>query len=833
MALDILNKFTTNLKNTLVRAINVSIRQKHPIVLPLHLLLSLSEQTGSVANEIIVKHQLTPVVLHDWLDHITWPTSQRMYTLPQLAPETVRVLEHAAVIAFEHQHKYIGTEHLLLSLIELPDNYLDQQFKIAGTEVADIRKQTLNILKSTSRFPDITTMFKEELAEVNATDQTGTEKNTSTTPALDFFGTNLTNEAIQKNIDPVIGRAEEIDRLIHILSRRTKNNPVLLGEPGVGKTAIVEGLGKRILQRQVPSVLLDKTIFRLDLGLVVAGTMYRGEFEARFKQITEELRDNPNIILFIDEIHTLIGAGGTGGNAMDAANILKPGLARGEIRCIGATTLQEYQKHIESDAALERRFQPIIVEEPAVDEAIQVLHGIKANYESFHKVKISDEAVEAAVKLSVRYIQDKYLPDKAIDLLDEAAARYRIRRPLNPLDGAVHDLANQLKAVQQKKLALVKDEKFEDAIVLKKTERDLKTQYTQLNTRLHKQDDQILGTISAADIATVVARITKIPVENMLAPEKKRLLALEEILNSHIVGQTEATEAVAQFIRRSRAGLTQPNRPIGSFIFLGPSGVGKTELAKTLAKTIFGSEDNMIRIDMSEFSEGFTVSKLIGAPAGYVGYKDGAKLTDQVKHRPYSLILFDEIEKAHKDIFNVLLQILDEGHLTDSTGKKINFKNTIIIMTSNVGLRQFQEQAALGFSETYASTVTPAYEAVKEHVLKELQMNFRPEFLNRVDKIVVFKPLDLETVKKIVGQQLEDLVVRAKDKKLRITYTQPLVTHIAEIGYTPTEGARAVRRTIQEKIENRLAEMILADTVTAGDTINISFQKGEIVVKKK
>lgn len=835
MALDILNKFTTNLKNTLVRAINLSIRLKHPKVLPLHLMISLSEQTGSVAHEILTKSGVTAERLQPALDAVQWPANQRGYTLPQLAPEAVRVLEHAAVVAFEHQHKYIGTEHLLLSLVELPDRQLEQFYQAQKTNTAQMRKQALNVLKSTSRFPDLTALFREELTEVEQQKQAEqkSEHPASATPALDFFATNLTDTTIQKTIDPVIGRSEELERMIHILSRRTKNNPVLLGEPGVGKTAIVEGLAKRILQRQVPSVLLGKKIYRLDLGLVVAGTMYRGEFEARFKQITEELKENPEIILFIDEIHTLIGAGGTGGNAMDAANILKPGLARGEIRCIGATTLQEYQKHIESDAALERRFQPIIVEEPSMEDAIAVLKGIKANYESFHHVAISNEAIEAAVKLSVRYIQDKFLPDKAIDLIDEASARLRIKRPANPLDEAAHDLLQKVKDIQQKKLALVRDEKFEEAIALKKKERDLRTQLNQLEQRLAKIEEKQLGTVSAEDIAEVVARMTKVPLQQLLSPEKKRLLMLKEILNDHVIGQDEATSAVAEFIRRSRAGLTQADRPIGSFLFMGPSGVGKTELAKTLARTLFGDEKNIIRMDMSEFSDAFTASKMIGAPAGYVGYKDGSKLTDQVRHKPYSLILFDEIEKAHRDIFNLLLQILDEGQLTDSTGKKVNFKNTIIIMTSNVGLRQFQAQAALGFSSAHQSKVVPQYEQVKDEVLKELDRQFRPEFLNRIDKIVVFKPLQPAAIQKIVELQLQDLIKRAKEKQIGITYTKQLVKHIAEIGYTPQEGARAIRRTIQEKIENRLAELLLADKVSGGDTVALGFRKGDITLTVK
>ncbi len=837
MALDILNKFTTNLKHTLVRAINSSIQLKHPKVLPLHLLISLSKQNGSIANEIIHKYKLHPELLEKYLHSIQWPQGERSFALPQLSAEAVQVLEHAAVVAFEHQHKYIGTEHLLLSIIEMPDRQLQKVFKANNVSSDNIRKQVVNVLKSTSRFPDLGSIFtdeSEDSEEVITTEKPDFDKEpTSNTPALDFFSTNLTDTKIQKDIDPVIGREEEVERLIHILSRRTKNNPILLGEPGVGKTAIAEGLAKRIITGKVPDVLLHKKIFRLDLGLVVAGTMYRGEFEARFKQITDELKENKDIILFIDEIHTLIGAGGTGGNAMDAANILKPGLARGEIRCIGATTLQEYRKHIESDSALERRFQPIHVEEPSIEDAIEILKGIRKNYEQFHRVNISDHAIEEAVKLSVRYNQDKFLPDKAIDLIDEAAARHRVRKSTNPLEQSMFDLEKKLRVIQSQKLTLVRDEKFEEAIDLKKKEREIKGQLESLTKQVSKMHQKHLGTISAEDVAAVVARMTKIPIEELIDSEKKRLVNLQEALDANVIGQPEATKAVADVVRRSRAGLNVENRPTGSFIFLGPSGVGKTELAKTLARTVFGSEDNIIRIDMSEFSEGFTTSKLIGAPAGYVGYKEGAKLTDQVKHRPYSIVLFDEIEKAHRDVFNLLLQILDEGHLTDSTGKKINFKNTIIIMTSNVGLKQFRDQAKLGFAHDDTRDSAPDYETVKDDVLKELREQFRPEFLNRIDKLVVFKPLLEDDILAIVDLRLQDLYERAKERGITLNATKALKKHIAKIGYTPDEGARALQRAIQDAIENPLAEKILSDEFLTGDKISIGYKNKEITFTKR
>ncbi len=519
---------------------------------------------------------------------------------------------------------------------------------------------------------------------------------------------------------------------------------------------------------------------------------------------------------------------------MDAANILKPGLARGEIRCIGATTLQEYQKHIESDSALERRFQPIHVEEPSSAETITVLKGIRKNYERFHRVMISDEAIEAAVKLSVRYNQDKFLPDKAIDLIDEAAARYRVQKPKHPIEKDMDQLKDKLRVIQSQKLLLVKDEKFEEAIDLKKKEQSIKTQVKSLKKRLDKLDKKNAGEIKAKDIAEIIARMTKIPVQDLLASEKKRLLNLKEEIEKYVIGQTEATKVIADVIRRSRAGLNVANKPIGSFMFLGPSGVGKTELAKTLAKVVFGDEDNIIRIDMSEFSESFSMSKLIGAPAGYVGYKEGAKLTDQVKHKPYSIVLFDEIEKAHRDVFNILLQIMDEGHLTDATGKKINFKNTIIIMTSNVGLKQFQSQANIGFSDTDKSKRDyPEYDKVKNQVLHELKDQFQPEFLNRIDNIVVFKPLDEPSLIKIVELQLEDLKIRGKEKKIQLTATKQLVKHLANISYTPTEGARAIHRNIQTLIENPLAEKILNDEIKSGDKISIGYRKEEIVFNKR
>ncbi|MFA6028071.1 MAG: ATP-dependent Clp protease ATP-binding subunit [Patescibacteria group bacterium] len=824
MPLDILNKFTSNLKNALGQAINLSWKFKNPEVSSLHLFIGLLEQKGSLAAEILRKANLQSGDYKKYLINYKPGISA---PFPQLSETATQIIEKAALLAFNHQHIYIGTEHLLLALLTQPDEYFQHILKENRVNKDNLIKQLNDVMKSTARFPDLASIFTDE--EKN---QEEPEMAKSNTPALSFFCTDLTDQKIQTKIDPVIGRKKEIDRLIHILSRRTKNNPVLVGEAGVGKTAIAEGLAKRILEKNVPEVLMDKKIFRLDMGLVIAGTMYRGEFENRFKQIIEELEKNPNIILFIDEIHTIIGAGGGGAtNAMDAANILKPSLARGELRCIGATTLQEYQKYIESDAALERRFQPILIEEPSFLEAIEVIKGIKSNYEKYHRIKISDDAVYAAVQLSDRYIQEKFLPDKAIDLIDEAAAKMKIEKPLDPQYLAVANLEKRLREIAKQKLAMVRQEKFEDALKLKTKERETKIKLAKLQEQQGKQPIKYIGEVTKKDIAEIIGKITGVPVSDLVTEEKNQLLNLNSLLNKEVVGQEEATKSVADFIRRSRAGLTSPNRPTGSFIFLGPSGVGKTELAKVLARQLFGNEKALLRIDMSEFSEKFNISKLIGAPAGYVGYKEGAKLTDQVKRKPYSVVLFDEIEKAHPDVFNLLLQIMEDGHLTDATGKKINFKNTIIIMTSNIGLKEFEQQAKIGFSSEKESK-NIKYEEIKEHVLKQLKKQFKPEFLNRLDKIIVFKPLNEQSLIKIVDLEIKKLEARLKEKGMKIKIAKPVLKFIAQESFSPEQGGRAVRKTVQELIENTLAEKILSNDLTKGQTIEIVLKNKKLTFSK-
>ncbi len=834
MNLDILNKFTTHLKNAIARAAAFALELNSPRINPEHLLYGLILQKGSIGAEILSKAGLKAENLRTSL------VGERIMKIAtkkgslKFSKNAKRSLEKAALIASEYKHKYVGTEHLLSILIRMKDEKLKQIFEENKINIESLKEHLKVVLKSTSRFPDLTNVFRQSKRLGN--DESFLKETAFTpSPALELFCTDLTDANLQKDIDPVIGRTEELERLIHILSRRTKNNPVLIGDPGVGKTAIVEGLAKKILKKEVPDVLLNKKILKMDLSLVIAGTIYRGEFEGRIKQIIEEIKADLNIILFIDELHTIIGAGSTTGT-MDAANILKPALAKGEIRCIGATTLDEYRKHIESDAALERRFQPILIAEPTPEETIEVLEGIKDNYEKYHKVKITHEAIAAAIDLSVRYIQDKFLPDKAIDLIDEASSKMRVSRKGDILSREIKKLEKDLLPLTTQKQEAVKQENFEQAVVYKNQEYELHQKLGKLKEKQFGAREKPIGAIKKEHIAEIISRITRIPLTELLKEEKERLLNLEKLLNRKIIGQEEAISTVANFIRRARVGLSHPARPLGSFIFLGPSGVGKTETAKVISQTIFKSEDALIRIDMSEFAESFNISKLIGAPAGYVGYKEGAKLTDSVKRKPYSVVLFDEIEKAHPEVFNLLLQVLEDGHLTDATGKKINFKNTIIIMTSNVGNEFLNKGAALGFKSKKEVTQKKAqekYDEIKSEVLKNLEKRFRPEFLNRVDKIIVFKPLSEEAIGKIIKLQIKELEQRLVNQKIRIKITPKIIKLIAKKGFSPDQGARAIRRVIQEEIENFLAQRILQNEFREGDTIEIDALENKIVLNKK
>ena len=829
----ILDKFTIHLKNALKKANELANSLNHQLVNPEHLIYGLILQKGSIAAEILTKVGLNAERVRSLVVQSNKPVASENSQIKDRkvisSLPTKKTIEKAALIAHQNGHKYVGTEHLLYGLIQINTSTLIDLWESNRVNLNKLRSHLDTVMRSTSRFPDLTQIF-EQAKEIEKEEKS---KEESKNPALDFFTTDLTDSRLQKSIDPVIGRQNEIERLIHILSRRTKNNPVLIGEPGVGKTAIVEGLAKKILGGEVPDVLLNKKILKLDLSLVVAGTIYRGEFEGRVKQIIDEIKKDPNIILFIDELHTIIGTGSAAGS-MDAANILKPALAKGEIRTIGATTLDEYRKYIESDAALERRFQPIIIEEASPAETKGVLQGIKENYEKYHLVHITDEAIESAVSLSTRYLQDKFLPDKAIDLIDEAASKLKISHKGDSLLKEIYQTEREIKKLRHIKNDLVNQENFEKAVKIKMQENVLLERLAILRQKQEKIAKKYIGKITKKDIAGVVSRITKIPLQDLVMEEKERLLNLEKLLAKKIVGQDEALKITADFIRRSRVGLADPNRPIASFIFLGPSGVGKTETAKVLAKTVFEDEHALIRVDMSEFAESFNISKLIGAPAGYVGYKEGSKLTEPVRRKPYSVVLFDEIEKAHAEVFNLLLQILEDGHLTDATGKKVNFKNTIVVMTSNVGLQNLNKGASFGFEAQTKEDKEAAkkkYEEIKEQVLKELEKKFKPEFLNRIDKIIVFRPLNKESLIKIIDLEIEELKNKLTEQNIKLIVDKQVIQFISEKSYQPEQGARVIRRNVQEMIENKIAQELLRDKFKSGDTIKVKVKNNTIILK--
>ncbi|MFH1366945.1 MAG: ATP-dependent Clp protease ATP-binding subunit [Patescibacteria group bacterium] len=832
MDIPVLKKFTQHLKNTLNAAAKLALELKNKYINPEHFLYGLLSTRGGIAHDILGKTKLSPELLKIAIRAANEPALHDDLDLTKLkfSLTAKKALEKSVLTANRYKHKYVGTEHLLFSLLELNDASLAKILEESHIDRENLKKNLTAILKNTSKFPDLSGFFAEE----KEMEKEFAGLKPSKTPALDFFSHDLTDPALQKSIDPLVGRSQEVERLIHILSRRTKNNPILLGDPGVGKTAIVEGLAKKILKGEVPDVLAKKKILSLDLGMVVAGTIYRGEFESRLKQVIEEIRADENIILFIDEIHNIIGTGSATGS-MDAANILKPALAKGQIRCIGATTLEEFKKNIESDPALERRFQPIIIKESNVAETLEILAGVKKNFEDYHHVKINEDALTAAVKLSSRYIQDKFLPDKAIDLIDEAAAKIKVSAKTSPLLKKIKAKEKEREKLEREKEQAVLKENFDEALALKQKEGQLKIDLNKLGEKYAKETTGYVGEITEKDIAEIISKITGVPLAELVKSEKERLVNLEKELGKFIIGQNEATKAIADFIRRSRVGLSHPNRPLGSFIFLGPSGVGKTEMAKVLAKVVFEDDNALIRLDMSEFTESFNISKLIGAPAGYVGYKEGTKLSDQVKRKPYSVVLFDEMEKAHPDVFNLLLQILDEGHLTDAVGKKINFKNTIIIMTSNVGLKNLNQLAGMGFETENEDTKKKwqeKYEAIKNQVLKDLREKFRPEFLNRVDKTIVFKPLDDAAVEKIVELQIRELGERLKEKNITFTLNSRARASLAKKAFSPDSGARAVRKLIQELIENPLAEKILTGEIKEGDRLDILLEKDNIKLAK-
>ncbi|AEE95654.1 ATP-dependent Clp protease ATP-binding subunit [Mahella australiensis] len=726
-------------------------------------------------------------------------------------PRTKRVMELSFYEARNLGHNYIGTEHLLLGLLREGEGVAARVLMDLGIDLQRARDEVIKMLKEEGGAP-----------------QKGQPKNTNT-PNLDQFGRDLTELAREGKLDPVIGREKEIERVIQILSRRTKNNPCLIGEPGVGKTAIAEGLAQQIAEGNVPELLKDKRVVALDLPAMVAGTKYRGEFEERLKNVLNEVKKAGNIILFIDELHTVIGAGAAEG-AIDASNILKPALARGEMQAIGATTLDEYRKHVEGDPALERRFQPVVVGEPSRDDALLILKGLRDKYEAYHRVRITDEALEAAVDLSMRYITDRYLPDKAIDLIDEAAARVKLRTVTPPDD--IKELEDKLEDIRKEKEEAVANQDYEKAAKLRDDEQKLKEEIEKLKESWSSNANTTAAVVTAEDIAQIVSSWSGVPVKQLTEAESERLLNLEKILHERVIGQDEAVEAVAKAIRRARAGLKDPKRPIGSFIFLGPTGVGKTELARALAEAMFGDENAMVRIDMSEYMEKYSVSRLIGSPPGYVGYEEGGQLTEHVRRKPYTVVLFDEIEKAHPDVFNILLQILEDGRLTDGKGRTVDFRNTVIIMTSNAGAHLITKQKSLGFSGGQDESKTE-YEKIKDNVMEELRRTFRPEFLNRVDEIIVFHPLDEENLRAIVDLMLKDVGKRLAEKNIYMEVTPAARDYLAKEGFDPIYGARPLRRAIQRMVEDNLSEELLKGTIAPGDSVIADVENGRLVFKKK
>ncbi len=805
------NGFTQDANNALNLAIESAGELGHNYVGSEHILLGILKSEQTPASDTLESVGVTADKLEELLESEIGRGNPVRLGPQDMTPTSKRILEVAIEFARQLGMTAVNTIPLLLSVLK-EGNYANRFISEMGADPQEIVSKLL-----------------EGVGEENAAGHTAAETRhgSKSTKTLDKFGRDLTAEAKQMKLDPVIGRASEIERVIQILTRRTKNNPCLIGEPGVGKTAVAEGLALKIAEGEVPEPLRDKRVVALDLTGMIAGTKYRGDFEERIKSAIDEVKAAGNIILFIDELHTIVGAGASEGSA-DAANILKPSLARGDFQVIGATTLNEYRKYIEKDAALERRFQPVTVGEPSKEEAELILKGLRDKYEAHHKVKITDEAIKAAVDLSSRYITDRFLPDKAIDLIDEAASKVKLRAFTAP-DG-VKETEAKLKAVKDEKNAAIQSQDFEKAAGLRDTERELQAKLTEEKEQWQKKNSGVTEEVTPEEVAEIVSGWTGVPVAQLTEEESERLLRLESTLHERIIGQDEAVSAVARAIRRGRVGLKDPNRPIGSFIFLGPTGVGKTELCKALAETMFGDENAMIRFDMSEYMEKHTVSRLVGSPPGYVGYDEGGQLTEKVRRKPYCVVLFDEIEKAHPDVFNILLQILDDGVLTDSQGRHVNFKNTIIIMTSNVGARLITEKKNLGFGETAETT----HESIREDVMGELKRNFRPEFLNRVDDIIVFHQLTHDHIKQIAKNMLVKLSKRVAVRNIDVDFTENAIEKISDAGFDPVYGARPLRRAIQSKIEDALSEAMLDGSVKPGAKITCDVdENGEYVFKKR
>ena len=805
-------EFTGRANRVLEIAKEFSIIHNYSFVGTEHILYGLVKEGEGLASKILTSQGLKPEYVEEEILRIDG-VMNTLESDPEFTPRAKRIIENSAKEAMRMGQNYVGTEHILLALMREIDS-------VAFRILIDTNIDPQRI------FADLLRLLSEDSPVANYSDSSFSSSVDTNTPTLNQYGKNLTALAKESKLDPVIGRKNEIQRIIEILSRRTKNNPVLIGEPGVGKTAVVEGLAQMIVDNKVPEILKNKKVVSLDMSAMIAGAKYRGDFEERLKNVLQEIKKAGNIILFIDEMHTIIGAGAAEG-AMDAANILKPLLSRGEIQIIGATTLNEYRKHIEKDAALERRFQTVIVDEPTTEDTVKILRGLKDKYEAHHKVKITDEAIKAAVDLSERYINDRFLPDKAIDLIDEACSKIKLRTVTMPKN--ILDMENKIEKVSKEKEEAIISQSFEKAAKLRDEEKELKDKVNKARENWKKKEENKEASVNAEDIANVVSAWTKIPVTKLTKTESEKLKNLDLELKKRVIGQDDAVEALARAIKRARVGLQNENRPIGSFMFLGPTGVGKTELTKALAENLFGNENQLIRLDMSEFMEAHSVSKLIGSPPGYVGYDEGGQLTEQVRRKPYSIVLFDEIEKAHPDVFNMLLQILDDGRLTDSTGRTVSFKNTVIIMTSNAGARNIVEHHSIGFMNKEDSKKD--YEKTRDEVMAELKKIFRPEFLNRLDDIIVFKKLSNESIEKITKIMLDEFIKRLEKKNIKVDVSDDVIKYISKVGFDDTYGARPLRRAIQSKIEDKFAEEMLDGNIKEDSNVKIDLNDDKIVIK--
>ncbi len=808
-------EFTERAAKVLEISKEFAIKHNYSFIGTEHILYGLISEGEGLACKILANQGLIPEYVQEEIEKIDGV----MNTLdgnPEFTPRAKRIIENSSREAKRMGQNYVGTEHILLSLMREIDSVAVRILIDANIDPQKIFADLLRLLSEDSPI----SMYSEGSEQVKS--------GANNTPTLNQYGKDLTLLAKEGKIDPVIGRNSEIQRIIEILSRRTKNNPVLIGEPGVGKTAVVEGLSQMIIEHKVPEILSNKRVVSLDMSSMIAGAKYRGDFEERLKKSLQEIKKAGNVILFIDEMHTIIGAGAAEG-AMDAANILKPLLSRGEVQIIGATTLNEYRKYIEKDSALERRFQSVLIDEPNTEDTIKILNGLKDKYEAHHKVKITNEAITEAVTLSQRYINDRFLPDKAIDLIDEACSKIKLKNVTMPK--SIKDLEKRKEKISKEKEEAIISQSFEKAAKLRDEEKNLKDELEKQKQDWEKKEKSKVVSVTKNDICDVISSWTKIPVSKLTESESKRLKELDTILKKRVIGQDEAVESLARAIKRARVGLKDEKRPIGSFMLLGPTGVGKTELTKALAENLFGDENAMIRLDMSEYMEPHSISKLIGSPPGYVGYDDGGQLTEQIRRKPYSIVLFDEIEKAHPDVFNMLLQILEDGRLTDSNGRTVSFKNSVIIMTSNAGARNIVEHKKLGF--VTKEKAEEDYEQTKSEVMNELKKVFRPEFLNRLDEIIVFKKLDTESIKKITRLMLKEFENRIKDRKMKISISEDVIDYISKVGFDDTYGARPLRRAIQSNIEDKFAEAILDKKIKDGDNVNIDLVDSKIVINKK